>query len=128
MSLTIPSLVSSSLAGPATVDFGGFTATTASMVVSVQSTGSVQVTATSANNNNMVLTTPTPPSPVPTNAKIPYVMKMNGTTLASGVRSIMTRAGLTAASWNFVLDLGTLPIGKRAGSYQDTITLTLTPN
>jgi hypothetical protein len=127
ISLSIPKLVSITTASPATINFGSFTTATQSLNVGVKSTSSVNVSVTTSNADKMVLAGAV--TPYPTNSVIPYTMTLNGNTVANG--SSLTnrpRAGVARTNWPLILSLtGGLPSGKLAGSYSDTITLTLTP-
>ena len=68
-------------------------------------------------------------SPYPTHSVIPYTMTLNGDAIANGTSlTNRPRAGVAGSNWPLVLTLPEgLPSGKLAGSYADTITLTLTP-
>ena len=68
-------------------------------------------------------------TPFPANQSIPYTMTFGGAaiTTATGL-SNQTRAGVAGSNYPLVLNLtGGLPSGKLAGSYSDTVTLTITP-
>ena len=123
LTLKIPQLVSITTASSAMIDFKNFTAAADPLNVGVKSTSRVQVTFVTANGSKMVRAG-APPSP-PLNSYIAYTMMFNGQPLTNGLQ--LSRAGTTGTTWPLVLDLGTLPQGKIAGSYADTITLTLTP-
>lgn len=123
LTLTIPQLVSITTGSAANVDFGNFTTTTSNVSVGVKSTSRVQVAFVTANVSKMVRAGA--PSSPPLNSYIPYTMMFNGQPLTNALQ--LSRAGTTGTTWPLVLDLGTLPQGKIAGSYADTITLTLTP-
>lgn len=127
ISITIPRLVSLTTASPQTINFGSFTTTTQQLNVGLKSTSSVNVTVATNNNNQMILAGAA--TPYPTNSMIPYTMTLNGDTIANGTSlTNRPRAGVTGTSWPLVLTLtGGLPSGKLAGSYSDTITLTLSP-
>ena len=126
VSLTIPKELSITSAGPYNINFGSFTTTTSNTSIGIKSTSSVDVAVTTVNGSQMVLAGAQ--QPYPTNSTIPYTMTLNGTTIASGPSTNLTRAGSAGASWPLVLTLPTgLPTGKLAGGYSDTITLTLTP-
>jgi len=123
--ITIPRLVSLTTASPQAINFGSFTTTTQTLQVGLKSTSSVNVVVTSG--NQMVLAGAQ--QPYPANSVIPYTMTFNGVSIANG--SSLTnqpRVGVAGTNWPLVLSLtGGLPTGKLAGSYSDTITLTLTP-
>ena len=125
--VTIAKIVSITTAGPQTIDFGNFTMTQQQLQVGVKSTSSINVGVTTLKNNQMGLAG-AGNSP-PTNSAIPYTMTLNGTTVANNTNlTNQTRAGVAGMNWPLVLTLtGGLPSGKIAGSYSDTITLTLTP-
>jgi hypothetical protein len=127
INLTIPKLVSITTGSPATINFGSFTTATQSLNVGLKSTSSVNVSVATANVNQMVLAGAV--TPYPTNSVIPYTMTLNGDTIANGTSlTNRPRAGVPGTNWPLVLTLiGGLPSGKLAGSYSDTITLTLTP-
>lgn len=127
ISLTIPKLVSLTTASPQTIDFGSFTTTTQQLNVGLKSTSSVNVTVATAKNNQMILAGAV--TPYPSNSVIPYTMTLNGDTIANGTSlTNRPRAGVSGTSWPLILTLtGGIPSGKLAGSYSDTITLTLTP-
>jgi hypothetical protein len=125
ISLTIPSLLQLTTGSPQTIDFGSFTTATQTLQVGVKSTSSINLSVTSG--DQMVLAGAV--APYPNNAVIPYTMTLNGDTIANGTSlSNRPRAGVSGSSWPLVLTLtGGVPSGKLAGSYSDTITLTLTP-
>jgi hypothetical protein len=123
LKLTIPQLVSLTTASAATIDFQNFTSRTSSISVGVKSTSRVQVNFVTANGGRMVRSGAT--SPYPLNSYIPYSMSFNNQPLTNGLQ--LSRAGTAGTTWPLVLDLGTLPQGKIAGAYEDTITLTMTP-
>lgn len=126
INVTIPKLVSLTTASPQTINFGSFTQATQQLNVGLKSTSSVNVAVTS--RDQMVLAGA--PTPFPANSVIPYTMTLNGTTIANGSSlTNQTRAGVTGTSWPLILTLtnGVPVTGKIAGTYSDTITLTLTP-
>jgi len=125
LSLTIPKLVSIVTASPQSIDFGNFTTATQTLNVGVKSTSSVNVSVQSG--DQLVLAGAVQPYPV--DSVIPYTMTLNGDTIANGTSlSNRARAGVAGSSWPLILTLtGGVPSGKLAGSYSDTITLTLTP-
>lgn len=62
------------------------------------------------------------------NVVIPYSILFNGRQVVPGQRlSGLDRAGIAGASLPLVLQLNGIPSGKLAGSYSDTITLTIEP-
>ncbi|ANI79509.1 hypothetical protein [Sphingobium sp. EP60837] len=126
-SVTIAKIVSITTAGPQTINFGNFTTTSQQLQVGVKSTSSINVNVQTANTNQMVLAGAV--SPYPANSSIPYTMTLNGTTVSNGTSlTNQTRAGVAGMNWPLILNLtGGLPSGKIAGTYSDTITLTLTP-
>jgi spore coat protein U-like protein len=125
ITLTIPKLVSIITASPQTINFGNFTTATQTLQVGVKSTSSINVAVTS--RDQMVLAGAV--QPYPTNSVIPYTMTLNGDTIANGTSlTNRPRASVGGSNWPLVLNLtGGVPSGKLAGSYSDTITLTLTP-
>jgi hypothetical protein len=125
--ITIAKIVSITTAGPQTINFGNFTTTSQQLQVGVKSTSSINVDVSTLRGNQMVLAGAV--SPYPTNSTIPYTMTLNGTSVSNGTNlTNQTRAGVAGMNWPLVLNLtGGLPTGKIAGSYSDTITLTLTP-
>lgn len=127
ISVPILSQVSITTAGPQTINFGSFTTTSQTLQVGVKSTSSINVAISTTNVGQMVLAGAV--SPFPTNSTIPYTMTYAGTSIASGGSLLnQTRAGVVGANRALALTLtGGLPSGKLAGSYSDTITLTLTP-
>jgi len=125
ISLTIPKLVSITTASPQTINFGNFTTATQTLQVGVKSTSSINVAVQSG--DQMVLAGAV--QPYPTNSVIPYTMTLNGDTVANNTSlTNRTRATVGGTNWPLILTLtGGVPSGKLAGSYSDTITLTLTP-
>jgi spore coat protein U-like protein len=124
--VTIAKQVTITTAGPQTINFGDFTTTTQTLAIAVKSTSSINVSVATANGSQMVLSGAV--SPFPTNSSIPYTMNYAGTAVSSGSSLInQTRAGVAGGTRNLVLTLPALPSGKLAGTYSDTITLTLTP-
>jgi virulence-associated protein VagC len=124
--LTIPRLARLTTASPVTINFGNFTTTTQQVQVALRSTSSLNVAVTTANGSKMVRVGT--PAPFPANAVIPYTMRYNGNLIATGVPlTNQARAGVSGASFPLQLQLAGIPSGKLAGSYSDTITLTVTP-
>ena len=126
-SLTIPNLVSLTTASAATLDFQNFTSLSQQLNVGLKSTGPVNVAINSANNLAMVRSGAA--SPYPDNSKIVYSLKLNNNSITANPFNLTNqpRAGVGGTSWPLVLSLPSTPSGKVAGSYSDTITLTLTP-
>ena len=126
VSLTIPNLVSLTTASAATLDFQNFTSLSQQLNVGVKSTGPVSVAIDSTNKLKMVRANA--PSPVPDNSTIAYQMFLESQGIGS-LPSTLTKtpAGVAGTTWPLVLSLPATPSGKVAGSYSDTITLTLTP-
>jgi spore coat protein U-like protein len=124
-SVNVPSVVLVTTAGPQTINFGNFTTATQTLQVGVKSTSSVNVAVNSG--DQMVLAGAV--APYPSNSVIPYTMTLNGDTIANGTTlTNRPRAGVNGTDWPLVLNLtGGVPSGKLAGTYSDTITLTLTP-
>jgi hypothetical protein len=127
MSLTIPNLVSLNMAGAATLDFQNFTSLTQQLNVALKSTGPVNVAIDSTNKLKMVRSGAS--APYPDNSKIDYLMSLRGNTIAAMPQTLTNepRAGVSGTTWPLILSLTAAPSGKVAGSYSDTITVTLTP-
>jgi len=127
VSLTIPNLVSLTTASAATLDFQNFTSLTQSLNVGLKSTGPVNVAIDSTNKLLMVRAGAA--SPYPDNSTIAYLMSLRSTNIPSlpAMLTNQPRAGVAGTTWPLVLSLPSTPSGKIAGSYSDTITLTLTP-
>ena len=127
LNLTIPNLVSLTTASPQTLDFQNFTSLMQQLNVALKSTGPVTVDISSLNIRRMVRQGA--PLPYPANSVIDYSMTLNGQPIAANPTILpnLARAGVPGASWPLRLRLPAIPSGKVAGSYQDTITLTLTP-
>jgi hypothetical protein len=126
VSVTIPRLARLTTSSPVTINFGNFTTMTQQVQVALRSTSSLNISVTTVNGSRMVRVGT--PAPFPQNAMIPYTMRYNGNPIAPGVPlANQTRAGVLGASFPLQLQLGGIPSGKLAGSYSDTITLTVTP-
>ena len=127
LNLTIPKLASIVTATPATINFGNFTTTTQQAQVTVKSTSTLNISATTSNGGKLVRNGAI--APYPTNSTIPYGMKFNNVTLTPGIPlTNQTRAGVLGNSYPLQLTLTDgIPSGKLAGTYNDTITLTITP-
>ena len=127
LSLTIPKLVSIVTATPATINFGNFTTTFQQAQVTVKSTSTLNISATTSNGGKLVRSGAI--APYPTNSTILYGMKFNSVTLTPGTPlTNQTRAGVLGNSYPLQLTLTDgIPSGKLAGTYNDTITLTITP-
>ena len=126
-SLTIPRLASIVTAAPATINFGNFTTSTQTAQVSVKSTSTLDVAVSTTNSGKLVRSGAV--APVPANSFIAYGMTFRGVTIAPGATlTNQTRAGVLGSSYPLRLDLTDgIPSGKLAGTYSDTITLTITP-
>lgn len=126
ISLTIPKLVSITTGSPATINFGSFSVATQTLQVGLKSTSSVNVGVSTSNANKLLLSGAGTPDTI---NSINYSMTLNGDAIANG--SSLTnrpRAGVAGTNWPLVLTLTDgIPSGKLAGTYSDTITLTLTP-
>ena len=131
VTLNVPNLVSLTTASAATLDFQNFTSLTQQLNVGLKSTGPVHVVINSTNNLKMVRAGAS--SPYPDNSKIDYQMSLstNGTptniVALPATLSNQQRATVAGSTWPLILNLPSTPSGKVAGSYSDTITLTLTP-
>ena len=126
LNLSIPKLASIVTATPTAINFGQFTTLTQQLMVTVKSTSTLNVSATTANGSQFVLAGAV--KPYPTASTIPYAMSFNGYAFpTTGILTNQTRAGVNGSSFPLVLTLtGGLPSGKLAGSYSDTIILTIT--
>ena len=127
LNLSIPKLVSIVTATPAAINFGQFTTPSQQVMVTVKSTSTLNVSASTANGSQFVRAGAV--APYPSNSIIPYAMSFNGYALPTGgTLTNQTRAGVNGSGFPLTLTLsGGLPTGKLAGSYADTITLTITP-
>lgn len=125
--LAIPKLASIITAAPTTINFGNFTTTAQTAVVSVKSTSTLNVAVSTSNNGKLVRSGAV--APFPDDSTIPYGMTFKGTALAPGTTlNNQARAGVLGSNYPLQLTLtGGLPFGKLAGTYNDTITLTITP-
>ena len=126
--LTVPELLSINTASSQTLNFRDFTSAQQELTISLKSTGNIRVEVSASDNSQLVLANA--PTPFAANSVIPYTMTLNGRPIANNSPLTGdTRAGVSGASWPFVLNLtGGLPSGKIAGNYSGTITLTLTAN
>lgn len=129
VNLTIPKLLSIVTAGPATIDFQNFTTDQQQALIKIRSTSTLNVSATTTNGGRLKLGASTAQ-----NAVIPYDMRFGLPTtrplpkLIIGQTLNATRAGVAGKDYALRLSLSDgVPSGKLAGSYSDTITLTITP-
>jgi hypothetical protein len=127
LSMTIPKLASIITATPATINFGNFSTTTQQAQIAVKSTSTLNVAVTTTNSGKLVRGGAV--LPAPDNSLIAYGMKFNGNTVNPGSTLInQTRAGVLGSNYPLLLTLTDgIPSGKLAGTYSDTITLTITP-
>ena len=127
MSLSIPNIVNLTTASAATLDFQNFTSLSQQLNVGLKSTGPVNVAIDSTNKLKMVRAGAS--SPYPDNSTITYLLSLRGVTVPSLPATLTNqpRATVAGTTWPLVLSLPSAPSGKVAGSYNDTITLTLTP-
>lgn len=127
LNVTIPALVSTITATPASINFGSFTQLNQPVALTLSSTGTINATISTANGNKMVLAGAQ--LPYPTNSTIPYDLMFEGQSVpATGAtRSNLTRTGVSGGSKSLSLSLPAIPTGKLAGTYTDTITITMTP-
>jgi hypothetical protein len=127
VAMTIPNLVSMTTAGAATLDFQNFTSLSQQFNVGLKSTGPINVAIDSANKLNMVRLGA--PSPYPDNSLIKYSITLLGNIITTTPQQLpnQARAGVAGSTWPLLLSLPSTPSGKVAGSYSDTLTLTLTP-
>jgi|GEM_PF-1468023 len=128
VNVTVPNLLTVVTAGPQTVNFGSFTTTSQNLAISLKSTGAINASISSANGNKMVLAGAVAPPNTPTNSMIAYTMTFDSQTVPSGGTTLtnLARSGVGGSSKSLVLTLPGLPTGKLAGTYSDTITITLT--
>jgi hypothetical protein len=127
VALTIPNLVSLTTASAATLDFQNFTSLTQQLNIGLKSTGPVNVAINSDNNLKMVRLGAS--APYPDNSQIKYFLSLRTAKIPNTPTTLtgQPRAGVGGTTWPLVLSLPNQPSGKVAGSYSDTITLTLTP-
>ena len=127
LSVTIPDLVSMTTASPQTMDFESFTTLRQQLNVGLKSTGPIDVQLTTEHQRKMVLDGA--PSPAPTNSYISYAITLNGRAVSTDpyILTDAPRASVAGRNWPLVLSLPRAPSGKLAGSYRDTIILTVTP-
>jgi hypothetical protein len=127
LSLTIPNLVSLTTASAATLDFQNFTSLSQQLNVGLKSTGPVRVDVASANGLRMLRIGGS--SPALDNSLIKYFLSVRGTDIPKTPLTLTTqpRAGVGGTSWPVILSLPNQPSGKVAGSYSDTLTITLSP-
>lgn len=127
LSVTIPNLVSLITASPQTLDFENFTTLTQQLNVGLKSTGPINVDLRTENGRKLVRVGA--PIPAPKTSYIDYSIKLNGRSVTTDpyLLSNAPRAGVTGTQWPLQLSLPAQPTAKAAGSYADTITLTLTP-
>ena len=127
LNLAIPKIASIVTAAPATINFGNFTTTTQTAQVSVKSTSTLNVSVATSNTGKLVRSGAV--TPVPADSYIPYSMSFNGASMAPNTTlTNQTRAGVLGSSYPLQLVLTDgIPFGKLAGTYSDTITLTISP-
>jgi hypothetical protein len=127
LNVTVPNLLQTITAGPQTIDFGNFTTTTQNLVISLKSTGPIDAVVSTLNGNMLVLKTAQ--SPYPANSTISYNMTFDSQTVPSSGITLtnLHRAGVGGGSKALVLTLPGQPAGKLAGSYEDVITIVLSP-
>lgn len=126
LTLTIPKLLSIVTAAPDPINFQNFTTDQQQTLIKIRSTSTLNVSANTANGSKLMVGTSTAQ-----NAIIPYAMSFgpNGTSLPALVPGNVlnaTRAGVAGRDYALRLTLTEgVPSGKIAGSYSDTITLTI---
>lgn len=127
LSVTVPNLVSLTTASPQTLDFQDFTTLTQQLNVGLKSTGPIDVDLRTDNGRKLIRVGS--PLPAAANSYIDYAIKLNGKSVTSDpyILSNAPRAGVGGSQWPLLLSLSAPPSGKVAGTYSDTITLTLTP-
>lgn len=125
--LTIPKLATIVTGAPTTINFGNFTTTAQSAQISVKSTSTLNVSVSTSNSGKLVRGGAV--APYPDDSTIPYGMTFKGTPIAPGATlTNQARAGVLGSSYPLQLTLTNgIPSGKLAGTYSDTITLTITP-
>lgn len=127
LALTIPRLASIVTAAPVNIDFGNFSLAQQQAMISVKSTSSLNVSVATANGGRMLLAG-AGGNPAP-NMVIPYGIRFNNVPLSPGATLFnQARAGVSGNSFPLMLTLteGTAA-GKLAGTYSDTITLSIEP-
>ncbi|WP_022683548.1 hypothetical protein [Sphingobium bisphenolivorans] len=129
LDMAIPRMLSINTAGPAQVDFQDFTSDTAEALISIKSTSTLDVLAATDNGARLKMGTSTAE-----NAVIPYQMRFGPDAagslplLSPGTPLNTPRAGVGGSNYALQLKLtGGVPSGKIAGTYSDTITLTISP-
>lgn len=127
LSVTIPNLVSLTTASPQTIDFQNFTTLNQQLNIGLKSTGPIDAVLTTEHQRKLVLAGA--PQPPPSNSYIPYLITLNGHMIITDpyVLTSVARVGVAGGRWQLLLNLSSQPSGKLAGSYSDTITLTVTP-
>jgi spore coat protein U-like protein len=127
LNVVVPALVSTITASPTSINFGNFTQLNQPVSLTVSSTGTINATISTTNGNQMVLTGAQ--LPYPTNSTIPYNLTFESQSVpaAGATRPNLTRTGVGGGSKSLLLALPAIPTGKLAGTYTDTITITMTP-
>lgn len=126
LSYTTPRLAQFNTAGPINLDFRNFTSKSQTARINIRSTSRIAMSAITSNGGRMVRQGSN--ASLSENVVIPYSILFNGRQVVPGQRlSGLDRAGIAGASLPLVLQLNGIPSGKLAGSYSDTITLTIEP-
>lgn len=126
LTYTTPRLAQFNTAGPVNLDFRNFTATSQTARINMRSTSRIAMSAVTSNGGRMVRRGSN--ASASENAVIPYSIIFNGRQLVPGQRlNGLERAGIAGANLPLVLQLDGIPSGKLAGSYTDTIILTIEP-
>ena len=128
LDLTIPKVLSISTSSAAEINFGNFSNNKEKAIIRLFSTSPLKVSAATVNNGKLMAGTSTAD-----NAVIPYQMQfgVDGASLKSlpiGTTIDADQAGVGGNNYALNLTLaGSGATGKIAGTYSDTITLTITP-
>jgi spore coat protein U-like protein len=126
VSVNVPSKLVANLSGGSTsgtLDFGDFNDHVRGAMVNVNSTGPFTVSIDSDNYGHMVLDGMAHPGH---DARIDYGLSFNGFPTRLGSQMHFFRTGIGGAGFPLVVYTNDL-LGKRAGTYRDTLTVTVTP-
>lgn len=126
VSVNVPSKLVANLSGGSTsgtLDFGDFTDHARRAMVNVYSTGPFTVEVDSDNYSHMVLDGVSHPD---RDARIAYGLFFAGSPVRLGDRMHFLRTGIGGAGLPLVAFTSDVH-GKRAGTYRDTLTVTITP-
>jgi hypothetical protein len=126
VSVNVPSKLVANLSGGSTsgtLDFGDFNDHVRGAMVNVYSTGPFTVKVDSDNYGNMVLDGTSHPG---RDSRIDYGLLFAGFPVRLGNRMHFFRTGIGGAGFPLVAFTNDV-FGKRAGTYRDTLTVTITP-